>query len=197
MRIVGICGSLRAASWNRGLLRAAAEMLPEGATLEVAEIGALPLMNEDLEKPAWPDPVVAFRKALWRADALLFAAPEYNAGIAAPMKNAVDWASRAEGIGGRTAPEGETRRQPLQDRPAAILGATGGMLGTARGQAHLRTVLLNTGVRLLPAPEVYVGQARTRFDDRSELTDEASREMVRKAVTALVAWARLVRREPA
>jgi chromate reductase len=194
MRIVGICGSLRAASYNRGLLRAAAASLPGGASLEVVEIGGLPLMNEDLERPEWPGPVQAFRRTLWAAEAVLVATPEYNAGIPAPLKNAVDWASRFEGLGGRTAPEGETRRTPLQDLPVAIMGATPGSLGTARSQQHLRTVLLNTGMRVMPAPEAYVGGAKGKFDAASELTDEPSRAQVAKVVAALLAWAGTLRR---
>jgi chromate reductase len=192
VRIIGICGSLRAASYNRGLLRAAAAALPAGVTLDVVEIGALPLMNEDLEKPAWPEAVMAFRRALWGAGAMLFATPEYNAGIPAPLKNAVDWASRAEGIGGRTAPDGETRRQPLQDVPAAIIGASPGMLGTARSQAQLKTVLLSVGMRLMPGPEAYVGSAAQKFAD-GELTEEGSRKAVARVAEALVAWAGRVR----
>lgn len=193
MRVIGLCGSLRAASYNRGLLRAASGMLPEGVTLEVVEIGDLPLMNEDLEKPEWPAPVQAFRRRLWPAEAILFAAPEYNAGIAAPLKNAVDWASRAEGIGGRTAPEGETRRTPLQDLPAAIMGASPGMLGTARGQQHLRLCLQSAGMRVMPGPEAFVAQARSRFNADSDLTDEASRAAVGKVVAGLVGWTRRLR----
>jgi chromate reductase len=187
MRIVGICGSLRAASYNRGLMRAAAASLPDGVGFEVAEIGALPLMNEDLEKPQWPEAVMAFRRALWGADAFLFVTPEYNAGIPSPLKNAIDWGSRAEGGANRTAPEGQARRQPWQDVPGAIVGASPGALGTARGQAHLKTVLLNVGVRLMPGPDVYVGQAATKFSD-GELTDGKTREFLGVAMAALVAW---------
>jgi chromate reductase, NAD(P)H dehydrogenase (quinone) len=197
VRIIGLCGSLRAASYNRGLMRAAAASLPEGATLEVVEIGALPLMNQDLETPGWPAEVVAFRHALWGADAMLFASPEYNAGIPAPLKNAVDWGSRFEGGGRRSAPEGETRRTPLQEVPAAIMGATPGSLGTARAQQHLRTVLLACGMRLMPAPDCYVGNAAQRFDANSDLTDEASRAAVAKTVAGLVAWAGLAGRRGA
>ena len=196
VRIVGICGSLRAASYNRGLLRAAASALPEGATLEVAEIGALPLMNEELEKPEWPAPVQEFRRQLWAAEALLIATPEYNASIPAPLKNAVDWASRAEGIGGRTAPEGETRRNPLQELPAATMGATPGMTGTARSQQHLRLSLIACGARVMPGPDAYVGGAKGKYEN-GELADEASRAAVAKVVAGLVAWARLVGRKPA
>jgi chromate reductase len=197
MRILGICGSLRAASYNRGLMRAAAGMLPEGVSLDVVEIGALPLMNEDLEKPEWPAAVQAFRRALWPAEALLVATPEYNASIPAPLKNALDWASRAEGIGGRTAPEGEARRTPLQDLPVGIMGASPGMLGTARGQQHLRMSLQSIGCRVMPQPEAFVAQARTRFDAEGNLVDEASGAAVGRVVAGLVAWARLLRGQPA
>ncbi|WP_270938168.1 NADPH-dependent FMN reductase [Falsiroseomonas oryzae] len=192
-RIVGICGSLRAASYNRGLLRAAAASLPPGATLEVAEIGALPLFNEDIEKPEWPEPVQGFRRVLWTADAVLVATPEYNAGIPGVLKNAIDWASRFEGLGGRTAPEGDARKTPLQDVPVAIMGATPGSLGTARSQQQLRTVLLNVGMRVMPSPEAYVGGAKGRFAE-GELADEASRAQVAKVVAGLVAWAGLAGR---
>jgi len=192
VKLVGICGSLRAASYNRGLLRVAVASVPEGATMEVAEIGALPLFNEDLEKPAWPESVQTFRRTLWGADAILFVTPEYNAGMPGVLKNAVDWASRFEGLGGRTAPEGETRRTPLQDTPVATMGATPGTLGTARSQAQLRASLLATGVRLMPSPEAYVGSAKAKFEN-GELTDEASRAAVAKVVAGLVAWTRLLR----
>ena len=191
VKLAGICGSLRAASYNRGLLRVAAASLPEGASLDVVEIGALPVFNEDLEKPSWPEPVMAFRHALWGAAGILFVTPEYNAGMPGVLKNAVDWASRFEGAN-RSAPEGETRKTPLQDTPVATMGATPGTLGTARSQAQLRASLLATGVRLMPSPEAYVGGAKAKFEN-GELVDEASRAAVAKVVAGLVAWAKLLR----
>lgn len=193
MRIIGLAGSLRAASTNRALLRAAAAMLPEGVTLEVAEIGDLPLMNEDLEKPAWPEPVQRLRRHLWTADALLIACPEYNAGIPAPLKNAIDWASRAEGLGGVTAPPGEARKTPLAELPAGIIGTSPGMLGTARAQQHLRMSLQSIGTRVMPGPEAFVGSARGKFDAAGNLTDEPSRAAVARVVAGLVAWAQRVK----
>ncbi len=187
MRILGICGSLRAGSYNRGLLRAAIAMAPEGVANEPVGIGALPLMNEDLETPQWPEAVMAFRRELWRADAFLFVTPEYNAGIPAPLKNAIDWGSRAEGGANRTTPDGEARKQPWQDVPGAIIGATPGMLGTARAQAQLKTVLLNVGIRLMPGPEAYVASAAGKFAD-GELADERSRAAIARVVAALAAW---------
>ncbi len=192
MRVVGLCGSLRAASFNLGLLRAAGSMLPEGVTLEVVDIGHLPLMNEDLERPAWPEPVQAFRRAMWTADALLIASPEYNAGIPAALKNAIDWASRGEGAGGTTAPPGEARRSPLQAIPVAVMGATTGLSGTVRMQGQLRQVLQSCGARVMPQPEVQVRESRTRFDAEFALTDEASRAALARLVAALVEWAALV-----
>lgn len=192
VRIVGLSGSLRAASYNRALLRAAAGLLPPGATLERAEIGTLPLFNEDLEKPDWPAPVREFRRALWAADALLIACPEYNASIPGPLKNALDWASRFESPTRRTAPDGEARRTPLQDRPVATMGATPGMTGTARSQQQVKAVLLAVGMRVLAGPEAFVGGAAGKFTE-GELTDEASRAAVAKVVAGLVAWTRLLR----
>lgn len=191
IRIAGICGSLRAASYNRGLLRVAAASVPEGASIEVVEIGGLPLFNEDIEKPSWPEPVMAFRRALWAADAILFVTPEYNAGMPGVLKNAVDWASRFEGSN-RSAPEGESRKTPLQATPVATMGATPGTLGTARSQTQLRASLLATNVRLMPTPECYVGTAKAKFEN-GELVDEASRRSVAAVVAGLVEWARLLK----
>jgi chromate reductase len=191
VKIAGICGSLRTASYNRGLLRAAAASVPEGASLDVVEIGALPLFNEDLETPSWPEPVMAFRRALWAADAILFVTPEYNAGMPGVLKNAVDWASRFEGAN-RSAPPGESRKTPLQDAPVATMGATPGTLGTARSQQQLRASLLATNVRLMPTPECYVGTAKAKFEN-GELVDEASRAAAAKVVAGLVAWTRVLK----
>jgi chromate reductase len=191
VKIAGICGSLRAASYNRGLLRVAGASLPEGASLEIVEIGALPLFNEDIETPSWPAPVMDFRRALWSADAILFSVPEYNAGMPGVLKNAVDWASRFEGAN-RSAPDGEKRKTPLQETPVATMGATPGTLGTARSQAQLRASLLATNVRLMPTPECYVGTAKAKFAE-GELADEASRAAVAKVVAGLVAWTRLLK----
>lgn len=191
IKIAGICGSLRAASYNRGLLRAAASAVPEGASMTVVEIGDLPLFNEDIEKPSWPEPVMAFRRALWAADAILFVTPEYNAGMPGVLKNAVDWASRFEGSN-RSAPDGEVRKTPLQDTPVATMGATPGTLGTARSQAQLRASLLATNIRLMPSPECYVGTAKAKFEN-GELVDEASRAAAAKVVAGLVAWTKLLK----
>ena len=94
IRVLGIPGSLRKASFNRGLLRAAAEMLPEGISLEVYDLGALPLYNADVEAAGLPEPVQDFQRRVESADALLFACPEYNYSMGGVLKNAIDWGSR-------------------------------------------------------------------------------------------------------
>src|SRR5690606_13692530 len=107
MKILGICGSLRKASYNMAALRACRELLPQGMTLEIADIGDLPLYNQDIYDAGMPAPVKRVREQIAAADGLLFASPEYNFSVSAPLKNLVDWASRAP-------------NQVFQDKPVAI-----------------------------------------------------------------------------
>jgi chromate reductase len=180
MNIVGISGSLRKGSWNTAALHAAAELLPPGHTLSVAAIGDLPLLNTDLEHDGkYPAAVEAFRAQILAADALLFAAPEYNASIAAPLKNAIDWASRPANV--------------LAGKPAAILGVSGGLLGTARGQYPLRQTLGVLSVQLLGQPEVFIGNGGQKFDAAGKLTDTATREFLGKMLAAFVSFAQRVK----
>jgi chromate reductase len=176
MNILGISGSLRKASWNTAALRAVATMLPAGTTLEIAEIGDLPLMNQDLEHDGkYPGPVERFRAQVLAADALLFATPEYNASIPAPLKNAIDWASRPANT--------------FIGKPAAIIGVAGGTLGTARAQYLLRQTLGVLSVQLLGQPEVFVGAAGSKFDAEGKLTDQVTLDFLGKMVAAFVKFA--------
>lgn len=186
MHVLALCGSLRAASFNMALLRAAQELAPAGMTVEIVEaaaIAALPHMNEDLETPQGrPAPVEALRARVWLADALLIASPEYNFGVASPLKTAIDWLSRQE------AGHPSGRRTPLMDKPAALIGATPGRTGTVRAQMQLRQILYPLGVHLLAAPEIFVGDAAGRFADGA-LTDLPTRELLARQLAALQAWA--------
>jgi len=176
MNILGISGSLRTASWNTAALRAVSGMLPEGVTLEIAEIGDLPLMNQDLEQDGkYPGPVERFRQQVLAADALLFATPEYNASIPAPLKNAIDWASRPANT--------------FVGKPAAIIGVAGGLLGTARAQYPLRQTLGVLSVQLLGQPEVFIGGAGAKFDADGKLTDEPTLDFLGKMVATFVKFA--------
>ena len=179
MKILGISGSLRKASWNTAALRAVATMLPEHVTLELAGIGDLPLMNQDLEQNGkYPEPVEQFRAAVLAADALLFATPEYNASIPAPLKNAIDWGSRPANV--------------WSAKPAAIIGVSPGALGTSRGQYPLRQTLGVLSVQLLGQPEVFIGGAGQKFTD-GNLTDAATREFLAKMLTAFVTFSERVK----
>lgn len=178
VNILGIPGSLRRDSLNRALLRAASEIAPDGVTIEVAEIGDLPLYNWDVEQEeGFPESVTRFRSQIAEADALLIATPEYNNSMPGALKNAIDWASR----GGRNA--------PINEKPAAIMGAAG-RLGSVRAQLHLRTVLMNNDLRVVQKPEVLVAGG-ANFTD-GELTEERYRDQIRRLLESLL---ELVERE--
>jgi chromate reductase len=180
--ILGIAGSLRRASFNRGLLVAAGEVAPPGVTVEIADLSPIPFYNADVEALGLPEPVVALREQIAAADALLLAVPEYNHSYTAVLKNALDWASRPRPV------------SVLRQKPVALIGAGGGF-GTVRAQLALRPVLAATEAYLLPKPELYVTWPAERFDADGSPVDDAVREDVRALVVALAAWARRLREE--
>jgi chromate reductase len=169
---VGISGSLRKGSYNTALLRAAESLLPASVTFESAEIGDLPLFNTDLNLPDQLERVAKFRAVLQTADALVISSPEYNYSIPGILKNAIDWASRG-------------KDSPLSNKPVAIMGASPGMLGTARMQMHLRQVFLYNNMIPVNKPEVFVNQAQTKFDSEGNLTDENTRQTIRRQMESL------------
>lgn len=183
MRIAGICGSLRAASYNRALLRAAIDLAPEGVTIEPAEIRDVPPYDGDVEARGVPDVVGRLRERLAAADAVLFVSPEYNFSIPGVLKNAIDWVSR------RPDP-------PLAGKPGAIMGASIGALGTARMQYQLRQTALALNIQMLGRPEVLVGKAQEKFDASGTLTDEATRKAVAAQLVALRDWTLRLRDRP-
>ncbi len=180
MNVLGISGSLRKGSFNSAALRAAQGLAPQGMTISIAEIGDIPLYNEDVRSAGLPPPVTRFRDEIAAADALLFVTPEYNFSIPGVLKNAIDWASRPP-------------NQPFNEKPLAIMGASGGPLGTARVQYHLRQVLYGLNGFVLNKPEVFIGQAATKFDASGDLTDEATKEFIGKLLASLAAWTERVR----
>lgn len=125
LRVLGIAGSLRSASHNRGLLDAAKELVPDGVEIETFDIGDLPMYNQNVEAEGDPDTVTAFKAAIREADALLIVTPEYNYGLPGVLKNAIDWASRP--------PLGS----PLTRKPVAVMGASPSRRGrTSAGPAR-------------------------------------------------------------
>jgi chromate reductase len=177
--ILGIAGSLRRQSYNRAALRAAAELVPEGVTLDCFELDGIPIFNEDAEQtPAAA--VVELKRRIRAADAILFVTPEYNYSVPAVLKNAIDWASR---------PYGDSA---WSGKPAAIMGASIGTMGTVRAQYHLRQICVFLNLFPLNQPEVMIGNAAERFDAQGCLTDEATKDHVRKLLQSLVDWTRRI-----
>lgn len=180
VKILGIPGSLRKGSYNRGLIRAAQQLLPQGATMDVFELNGIPPFSEDDEKNV-PAKVTEFKAAIRRADAILISTPEYNYSIPGVLKNAIDWASR-----------------PYEDsawmgKPAAIIGASVGRFGSARAQYHLRQVCVYLEMEVLNGPEVMVGNASESFDAQSNLTHEGSKKLLRQLLEGLVQRTHLLR----
>lgn len=180
IRVVGISGSLRKGSYNTMALKAAMELAPEGMTIEAAEIGDLPHYNDDVRLAGYPPEVERFRAQLAAADAILFVTPEYNYSIPGVLKNAIDWASRPP-------------NQPFDNKPVAIMGASMGVLGTARAQYQLRQMLVFLNAFPLNKPEVMIGAAQTKFDASGALTDEATADFIRQLLTSLAAWTERLR----
>ncbi len=180
IKVLGIPGSLRKNSYNRAALVAAQELLPDGMELDIFDLDGLPGFNEELEQDP-PAKVVELKQRILAADAILFATPEYNYSIPGVLKNAIDWASRPYG------------QSAWNGKPAAIMGVSVGTLGTARAQYHLRQVMVFLNMFPLNQPEVMIGHATQRFDEQGNLTDEATREHVRKQLAALADWTRRLR----
>jgi chromate reductase, NAD(P)H dehydrogenase (quinone) len=182
MKVVGISGSLRSHSHNTRLLRAAAELLPPGAELELLAIGDLPLYSEDLDTHPAPEPVARLREAIASADAVVIATPEYNASIPGGLKNAIDWASRPF-------PD-----HVLKGKPVLVIGASTGLFGAVWAQTELRKVLGHIGADVLDT-ELGVGQAHEAVAERG-LSEEAISAELERQLAVLVALARDLSAEP-
>jgi chromate reductase len=180
--ILGIAGSLRRLSYNKGLIRAATALSPEGVTIESFDIAGIPLYNSDVEAGGDPEPVRIMKERIRAADALLFATPEYNYSVPGVLKNAIDWASRPP------------RDSPLRGKPVAVMGASPGAWGTVRAQLALRQSFIFTESLCMVRPEVLVAKAAEKFDAQSELTDTPTREFVRAFLAAFAEWIRRLRR---
>jgi chromate reductase len=175
VNILGFAGSLRKGSYNRSLLRAALELVPQEAKLEIFDLDGIPLFNQDLENQP-PEKVKEFKAKIRAADAILIATPEYNYSIPGVLKNAIDYASR---------PYGDNA---FAHKPVAIMGASVGMMGTARAQYHLRQCFVFLTCFALNQPEVMVPFAPEKIDRDGKVTDPKTREMISELLQSLVAW---------
>jgi chromate reductase len=174
-KILGFTGSLRKDSYNKSLLRAALELVPEGVELEIFDLEGIPPFNQDLENQP-VEKVKEFKAKIKAADAILIATPEYNYSIPGVLKNAIDCASR---------PYGDNA---FAHKPVAIMGASPGMIGTARAQYHLRQCFVFLSCFALNHPEVMVSFAQEKIDKDGKVTDQKTRELIRQLLESLVAW---------
>jgi chromate reductase len=174
MKILAFAGSLRQGSWNRKLVRNAAEMLREmGHEVEIYDPINLPIINEDIEVDGPPPAVAEFRAKVEQADALLISTPENNHSIPAVTKNAVDWLSRP--------PD-----NVLANKHVAIMGATIGGFGTINAQRELRWVLAKLEAFTVPSPWVMVKLAPTAFGEDGALLDLGAKTQLKKLLKRLV-----------
>jgi chromate reductase len=171
IKLVAFCGSLRKASFNRMALQAFTERLPGGATVETIEID-WPLYSADIQAQGFPAPVQAAQQKVLAADGIVFASPEYNYSVSGVLKNAIDWLSRFT-------------PQPFAGKPMAVFGASGGPLGTARSQYHLRQMMIFLDGRFVNKPEVMIGAAPSKFTD-GKFTDEAGSKLLADLGASLV-----------
>lgn len=176
--ILGLAGSLRAGSYNRALIRTAQALAPEGMTITVFDLIDVPLYNADVEAQGDPQAVAALKEAIRASHGVLIATPEYNHGVPAVTKNAVDWASRP------------TEAAPLAKKPVGIIGASPGMTGSARGQSQLRQAFEFTNSYCMPQPELLVYRAHEKFDADGLLTDEPTAKYLGRYLEAFAAWVR-------
>ena len=179
IKLAAFCGSLRKASFNRMALQAFTERLPAGVSLSTIEIGDWPLYDADIQAKGFPDKVQAAHKTMMEADGVVLATPEYNYGISGVLKNAIDWLSRMT-------------PQPFAGKPMAVFGASGGPLGTARAQYHLRQIMVFLDGRFVNKPEVMIGAAQTKFVD-GKFNDEVGAKLLTDLGAALALAVRQAR----
>ena len=175
--VLTICGSLRKGSYNRALMNALPGLAPAGMTLsEAPSFRGFPLYDADLQAAGFPADVTALADAIRTADGVIIVSPEYNYTIPGALKNAIDWVSRL-------------KDQPFREKPVAIQSATGGPLGGARMQYHLRQVMIFLNAFVFGTPEIFVGMAQTKFDEKTfELKDEPTRKFVAQQLAGFEAF---------
>jgi chromate reductase len=183
VKILGLVGSLRKASYNRALMRAAVELTPDSASIEVFDIAPIPPFNQDLEKDP-PQIVKDFKAKIRAADAVLIASPEYNYSIPGVLKNAIDSASR---------PYGDNA---FDGKPVAVMSASIGMIGGARAQYHLRQSFVFLNMYPVNYPEVMLAYAGDHVDEKGVLTNQDTRDLIRKLLEELVIWTKRLSKNP-
>lgn len=176
MKVLAIVGSLRKGSFNKMAAIAAQELAPTDVQVEYAQIGDLPLYNQDVEDSGPPSEVTRLKDHVRSCDAILFVTPEYNYSMPGVLKNAIDWVSR---------PPSEN---PFSGKPCGIISASTGMLGGARAQYHLRQSAVFVNLLVMNKPEIVIAKAADKFDSSGKLTDEPTRKMLAAFMRSLKEW---------
>jgi chromate reductase len=180
-----MAGSLRRGSYNRSLLEAARELAPKSMTVLPFQLDEIPLYSADFDADHLrPPEVTRLKLALTEAEALLIATPEYNHSVPGVLQNAIDWLSRP-GL-----------KSPLAGKPVGIVGASSGVIGTARAQQQLKLALMSTLALVMPHAGVLVGQAAQKFDISGRLVHEPTRQFLASFLVDLEAWAQRMSRHP-
>ena len=177
LSVLAIAGSCRRRSFNRALLRAAIARAPDGVETREFDPSRLPFYDGDVEAAGDPDVVAEFKAVVHAADLVLLVTPEYNGGLPAVLKNAVDWGSRPP------------RPQAWDGKPVAIMGATPGRLGTALAQRSLRESLAGLNAHVMPQPRVLLSGAGAVFDEDLELADGPTGKHLDRFMSAAAEWA--------
>jgi chromate reductase len=175
-----LVGSLRKGSYTRQVARALIELAPAELKLEIVEIGDLPMYNQDLETESPPGQWTTFRERIRRADAVLFATPEYNRSMPAVMKNAIDVGSRPR------------QTSAWNGKPGAVVSVSTGAIGGFGANQHLRQSLVFINVQPMQQPEVYLSNVTTLLDEQGNLVKDDTKAFLRGF---LEAFAKFIRRQ--
>lgn len=175
IKIAAFSGSVRKESFTTRLLIAFQQAAPKGIVMEIIPVGQLPFINQDLEKNL-PVAVKDLHKAIRRADAFLFATPEYNRSYSPVIKNAIDWGSRPEGHNG------------WDKKPAAVIGCSPYQLGAFGAVNHLRQVLLYVNTYIMQQPEFYLPEVLKVMDDEGKITDKETKQHIKEFWKVYSGW---------
>lgn len=174
LKILGLVGSLRAASKNKLLLQEAMRLAPEGLSIEHFDLSSIPMYNGDLDTDEnRPNSVHALKEAIRNADGVLLVTPEYNYSVPGVLKNAIDWASRP------------AYRSVFAKKSVGVMSATPGLLGGARVQMHLREILFGMHAKVFIHAEFLMGGTNNKFDESGQINDSTTKEML---VSYLTHW---------
>jgi chromate reductase, NAD(P)H dehydrogenase (quinone) len=180
LSVLSISGSLRKGSFNTALQRTLPELAPQGLKISpLAGVGEMPLYNADVQAEGFPKIVTDMADSIRQAEGIIFCSPEYNYSIPGVLKNAIDWLSRL-------------KDQPFAGKPVLLQSASGGALGGARMQYHLRQVMVFVEAQVFNRPEVFVGSAQTKFDTDLNLTDQPTRDIIKQQLAAFESFIRRV-----